>query len=214
MSVRVCLSAAMLAVSLALIPVSSARAAEPELTAEVKTAFDTRMFTVAPAEKGKTYACFTRRYDARHLAAHPDQKVSAMKLLVTAEWLDEDKVFIRNFRLNVKFRNKRDSYDSMGGCSHAIMEEAGGEVRLSCGVDCDGGGIGIAMSKDNDATVVRLEHVRVWTHGKDLDDDDIEKRGLNAGKDDGMFRLDRTSLDDCAPLISDRQELAELRGKK
>lgn len=214
MSVRL-FSAAMLAATVCLIPANGLRAAEPdEVTAEAKTAFDTRMFTVAPAEKGKTYACFTRRYDARHLAAHPAQTVSAMKLLVTAEWLDEDKAFIRNFRLNVKFRNKRDSYDSLGGCHHAMMEEANGEVRLGCGVDCDGGGIGIAMNKDNDATIVRLEYVRVWTHGKDLDDDDIEKRGLNAGKDDGMFRLDRASLDDCASLISDRQELAELRSKQ
>ena len=30
----------------------------------------------------KTYACFVRRYDASHLAQHPKQKVSAMKLLV------------------------------------------------------------------------------------------------------------------------------------
>lgn len=214
MSVRVCLSVAVLAASVALIPISAARAAEPELTTEAKAEFDKRMFTAEPAAKGKTYACFTRRYDARHLAAHPDQKVSAMKLLVTAEWLDEDKAFIRGFHLGVKFRNTRGSYDSMGSCSHVQMEEANGEVRLGCGVDCDGGGIGIAMNKDNDATIVRLEHVRVWTHGKDLDDDDIEKRGLNAGKDDGMFRLDRTSIDDCASLISDRQELAELRGKK
>lgn len=214
MSVRICLSAAMLVASVALIPVSGARAAEPELTAEAKTAFDTRMFTAAPVEKGKTYACFVRRYDARHLAAHPDQTVSAMKLLVTAEWLDEDKTFNRNFHMGVKFRNQRGSYDTMGGCSHAMMGEANGEVRLGCGVDCDGGGIGIAMNKDNDATIVRLERVRLWTHGKDLDDDDIEKRGLNAGKDDGMFRLDRVSLDECASLISDRQELAELRTKK
>ncbi|WP_213288494.1 hypothetical protein [Bradyrhizobium sp. sGM-13] len=33
----------------------------------------------------KTYACFVRRYDANHLAQHPKQKISAMKLLVTAE---------------------------------------------------------------------------------------------------------------------------------
>ena len=47
------------------------------------TAFDNRMFAGPLGQK--TYACFVRRYDSRHLAQHPKQKVSAMKLLVTAE---------------------------------------------------------------------------------------------------------------------------------
>src|SRR5688572_13724165 len=53
------------------------------------TAFDVRMFA-GPLNQ-KTYACFVRRYDASHLAQHPKQKVSAMKLLVTAEDAPEDK---------------------------------------------------------------------------------------------------------------------------
>lgn len=213
MSVRACLSAVALAASIALIPVNTARAAEPEaITAEAKADFDKRMFTVVPAEKGKTYACFVRRYDARHLAAHPDQKVAAMKLLVTAEWLDEDKAFMRSFRLGVTFRDKRGAYDSSGGCNHVTMEEANGEVRLGCGVDCDGGGIGIAMKDDNKSAVVRLTRVRIWQHGKDDDESAIGE--LVAGKDDNAFRLERTSLDDCRSLVTDRQELAELRRKK
>jgi hypothetical protein len=47
------------------------------------TAFDNRMF--AGPLREKTYACFVRRYDASHLAQHPRLKVSAMKLMVTAE---------------------------------------------------------------------------------------------------------------------------------
>src|SRR6478752_2743548 len=53
------------------------------------TAFDARMFGGPLGQK--TYACFVRRYDAGHLAQHPKQKVSAMKLLVTAEDAPEDK---------------------------------------------------------------------------------------------------------------------------
>ena len=45
--------------------------------------FDAKLFA-RPFDQ-KTYACFVRRYDAGHLAQHPRQKVSAMKLLVTAE---------------------------------------------------------------------------------------------------------------------------------
>jgi hypothetical protein len=53
-------------------------------------AFDNRMFAGPLSQK--TYACFVRRYDANHLAQHPQQKVSAMKLLVAAEDAPEDKI--------------------------------------------------------------------------------------------------------------------------
>ncbi len=55
-------------------------------------AFDVRMFTKPPAKKA--YACFVRRYDPDHLARHPKQKVSTMKLLVTAETPPEEKITI------------------------------------------------------------------------------------------------------------------------
>ena len=41
-------------------------------------AFDAKMFAGPLGQK--TYACFVRRYDASHLAQHPKQKVSAMKI--------------------------------------------------------------------------------------------------------------------------------------
>ena len=61
------------------------------------TAFDARMLGGPLGQK--TYACFVRRYDASHLAQHPKQKVSAMKLLVTAEDAPEDKTVNYSFRL-------------------------------------------------------------------------------------------------------------------
>jgi hypothetical protein len=214
--VRRILSVTTLAAAMALmLSASNARAADPdEISAEAKAAFDKRMFTVEPAQKGRTYACFTRRYDARHLASHPAQTVKQMKLLVTAEWSDENKAQTYSFSLGVKFRNQRVGYDSLGGCSHATMGESKGEVRLGCGVDCDGGGLGIALVKEDESAVVRLERVRIWPHGKDRDDDSPGAIGeLVAGKDDGMFRLDRASIDDCRSMVSDKDELAEMQQK-
>jgi hypothetical protein len=52
------------------------------------TILDNRMFGDPLGQK--TYACFVRRYDANHLAKHPEQKVGAMKLLVTAEDASND----------------------------------------------------------------------------------------------------------------------------
>jgi hypothetical protein len=36
-----------------------------------------------PPAEGKTFACFTRNYDGPHLAAHPGQNVTAVRMLVT-----------------------------------------------------------------------------------------------------------------------------------
>jgi hypothetical protein len=76
------------------------------------TAFDTRMFAGPLSQK--TYACFVRRYDASHLAQHPKQKVSAMKLLVTAEDAPEDKTVNYSFRLGAKYRHRAGHFDSSG----------------------------------------------------------------------------------------------------
>ena len=111
------------------------------------TAFDNRMFAGPLGQK--TYACFVRRYDAGHLAQHPTQKVSALKLLVTAEDAPEDKTVNYSFRLGFKYRHRPGNFDSSGFCNHVVTEKSGNEIRLGCGVDCEGGGIEVAMSTDD-----------------------------------------------------------------
>src|SRR5215217_1490227 len=107
------------------------------------TAFDASMFA-GPLGK-KTYACFVRRYDASHLAQHPRQKVSAMKLLVTAEIPPDDQATTNySFYLGVKYRNRAGNFDSAGSCHHSTAGEKDGEIHLGCGVECDGGGITVA----------------------------------------------------------------------
>jgi hypothetical protein len=91
-----------------------------------------------------------------------------------------------------------------------VLTKQGDEVRLGCGVDCEGGGIGIALSKDDKSAIVRLESIRVWLHDKP---DEEAERSLVAGSDDGIFRLDRTDNSECAALVTDRKELAALRHK-
>jgi hypothetical protein len=73
------------------------------------TAFYTQMFGGPLSHK--TYACFVRRYDASHLAQHPKQKVSAMKLLVTAEHAPEDKTVNYSFRLGFKYRHRAGNFN-------------------------------------------------------------------------------------------------------
>ncbi|UPK28721.1 hypothetical protein [Bradyrhizobium sp. 195] len=175
--------------------------------AEAET-FNTRMYSGAPGNEA--YACFVRRYDADHLARHPKQKVAAMKLLISAEVDKEDKELHNSFRLGFRYRHRSGDFDSSGSCNHAVFTRNGSEVRLGCGVDCEGGGIGVALSKDDKSAIVRLERVRVWQNNKP--DDDAEQ-SLVAGADDKIFRLDRTDNSECASLVTDRKELAALRHK-
>jgi len=79
------------------------------------------------------YACFVPSYDAAHLAAHPKQKVSAMKLLVTAEKIPEDAKLNHAFDLGVKYRTRKvTSIPAANATTKA--------TRSRCSVDCDGGG--------------------------------------------------------------------------
>jgi hypothetical protein len=197
------LAAAMLA-----IPAIPAHAEEEAIDKAKADAFDVRMFMKPPGNKA--YACFVRRYDGDHLARHPQQKVSAMKLLMTAEILPEETATTYSFRLGVKYRHRSGDFDSSGGCSHVAAEDAGREIRFGCGVDCDGGGIGVAMSKDDKSAIVRLERVRIWQNNKP---DEEAGNSLVAGADDKIFRLDRADVSECASLVTDRKELAAIRRK-
>jgi hypothetical protein len=167
-------------------------------------AFDARVFASPPGNK--TYACFVRQYDPDHLAHHPRQRVSAMKLLVTAKVPSDEETHNFSFRLGVKFRHRSGDFDSSGDCGHVVAEDAGNEIRFGCGVDCDGGGIDVALSKDDKSAIVRLDRIRIWHRNKPDEDD-----SLVAGADDKMFRLDRADASECASLLTDRKELAALR---
>jgi hypothetical protein len=168
-------------------------------------AFDGRMFASPPGKKAS--ACFVRRYDADHLAQHPKQKVGVMQLLVSTEIPSDPQITNYSFRLGIKYRHRSGDFDSSGDCGHVVAADTGQEIRLGCGVDCDGGGIEVALSKDDKSAIVRLERITVWQRNKPDDD----ARDALLGADDKMFRLDRAATDQCAALVTDRKELAALR---
>jgi hypothetical protein len=104
----------------------AAAASDTPVTPAEKAEFDKRMFGVEPAAKAATFACFVRKYDPDHLARHPYQKVTSMKLLYTSELFEGNTALDQHFRLGVTFRNKRGAYDSSGSCNHFRSEENGG----------------------------------------------------------------------------------------
>jgi hypothetical protein len=157
------------------------------------------------------YACFARHYDAQHLAQHPLQKVSVMKLLISAEHVPEGPKLSYSFRLGVNFRKRPGNFDSSGDCAHLTGEDAQPQgIDFGCGVDCDGGGINLNLAKDDASVIVKLESITIWK-GKDRDDG--AAMALEGGADDKMFRLDRASVDECASLATNRKELAAMRHK-
>ena len=172
--------------------------------------FAARLFAGPVDKQKKTYGCFVRRYDAAHLARHPLQKVSMMKLLVTAEMLPEAELLNFSFRVGVRFRHRPGDFDSSGECGHGrVSESADAKEQLGCSVDCDGGGITVELSPDNKSTLIKLDTIRIWRNNKP----DDEGFPLSGGADDRVFRVHRVGLEDCRSLVTDRQELAAMRRK-
>jgi hypothetical protein len=165
-------------------------------------AFDKRIFAGPVGDKAS--ACFVRRYDARHLAQHPKQKVSAMKLLVTAEKAPGEPTSYA-YHIGVQFRNKPGNFDGGSSCGHLLS--TGDEITFTCDADCGGGGLEIAMPKDDKSAIVRLEAIAVW----DRKHPDGETISLQGGADDKVFRVDRVDNKECAELLTKRDEVAELK---
>ncbi|HEX3938799.1 MAG TPA: hypothetical protein VHX43_14940 [Xanthobacteraceae bacterium] len=214
------------AIAAGLIAAAAALAPPPAPAAE-RTAdadFAKRMFA-GSVPNPKAYACFVRRYDAAHLAQHPLQKVSVMKLLIGTEKDPDFAEFQYAFRVGVNFRDRPGDFDSSGNCGHAptVTDPADANIPpqdrvtlpagldFQCNVDCDGGGIAISLANADNAAIVKLDHIRIW---KGTNPDSKAAGALEAGADDKVFRLDRTTLSDCTSLVADRKELAAMRRKR
>jgi hypothetical protein len=190
---------------------------------QLDLAFAKRVFAGGVPDP-KAYACFVRRYDDAHLVAHPLQKVSVMKLLVSTEKDPDFPVFQYAFRLGVNFRDRLGDFDSSGNCGHAptikdpdnpdippadrVTRPA--DIDFECDVDCDGGGVTVTLANGDNAVIVKLDRIRIWKGNSP----DAEAAGaLQAGDDDKVFRLDRTSVSECTSLVANRKELAAMRHK-
>jgi hypothetical protein len=168
-------------------------------------AFDSKVF--AGPIGNKAAACFVRRYDASHLAQHPKQKVSSMKLLVTAENHPKEPTSYA-YKVGVQFRGKPGNFDGGSNCSHLVDADDNKTISFNCDVECGGGGLEIAMAKDDKSAIVKLEAIGVW----DRKHPDRDAVTLEGGIDDKVFRLDRVETSECAELTGHR-EMASLQRK-
>src|ERR1700720_1370873 len=133
-------------------------------------AFAKRMFAgSAPQPKG--YACFVRRYDAAHMAQHPLQKVTVMKLLITAEMVPDDKVLEYSFRLGVNFRDRPGDVHSSRHAGPAAVTKIPdnaetvipGGIDILGGVVCDGAGVTVSLANNDASLIVKpIDRIRIW----------------------------------------------------
>jgi hypothetical protein len=180
----------------------TARAQEPKEDVD----FQQRLFGRA-LDSGQIHACFSRVYDAAHLAQHPRQNVRTMLLLVKADSDDNQPRY--ELRLGVTFRKSGAHFESAGNCGaiHDTSDVGGSAAVAHCGVDCDGGSIDVAI-KDQKSVLVSIPYgARIWRAGS-VNDSDQAKR---FGADDKAFRLDKVALTECLRLADDSKEKASMR---
>lgn len=199
-------AALLLALAVATLLPQAASAQSEDADAAKKAAFDKRIFGTATGDKAS--ACFARRYDAAHLAQHPKQKVSAMKLLLTAE-KTPDEPTVHMYRIGVQFRNKPGNFDGDSACSFLIDDEGKKETSFSCGAECGGGGFEIALAKDDKSVIVRVDTIGIY----DRKNPDGDLLTLEGGKDDKVFRLDRVDNAECAELLPKPKQTASVQRK-
>ena len=126
--------------------------------------------------------CFVRVYDKAHLAKHPDQIVTAVKLHIK-KWDDDESYF--EYALKVKIRGRNETLHTGGLCRE-------GTSGLRCWVECDGGGINV--TPHSNYVIMYLERISMATCDKDPIDGGEE---LSGGKDDRVFRLNRVNERAC-----------------
>jgi hypothetical protein len=172
-------------------------------------AFQKRLFGRVLDDK-QIHACFSRAYDAGHLAQHPRQNVRTMLLLVSAK-SEIDSGPSYELRISVTFRRSGVHFESAGDCgSIHDAADAGGSAEVAhCGVDCDGGSLDVAIKNEKSVLVSIPEGARLWRAGGD--DDSGSDGRKRFGADDKVFRLDKVALTECLRLAVDNREKASMR---
>ncbi len=151
---------------------------------------------------GVAYACFTRVYDASHMAKHPRQNVTDIALLAR---LDGHEPSYYALTLGLRLRRSRQWRTTSADCSAHGGEDA---ATIECNADCEGSPVDIKL-KDDGAVWLTFPHdASIWSPPSE-GDPVVKPTGL--GKDDLLFRLDRAAAALCAPLVTDKDEAASLR---
>jgi hypothetical protein len=131
--------------------------------------------------------CYSRAYDAAHMKAHPQQRVTAMKFLLSVAAYDPkpagattpEDLYYYTFAMSVSRRGDK-----------RLLRTSG---------DCNGGSVTLDKMPPANSLIVRLNNVSGIMMFHDCD----EGKGavvVKAGADDKVFRLDKIAADACQSL--------------
>lgn len=145
-------------------------------------------------------ACYSRVYDAAHLAKHPKQKVTEMTFRLAYYRHDPDTyapLGQRNyyFELDAKVRGQPKKLTAGGECSLRADGKS-----IFCGVECDGGGVIISRKPEPGKLLVDLEsqgYLRMTVDCDEEEADEAETYELKPGADDKQFLLTQTEASAC-----------------
>ncbi|MHA6298810.1 hypothetical protein [Devosia sp. CAU 1758] len=145
-----------------------------------------------PAEDGAA-ACWQRVYDGEHLAAHPDQQVTAMTLSMSFEKYDAADSGMHYFAVDVALRDGRRG-TTAGGCW--VYDGA-----ARCGVDCDGGGMELALDGTGNLLADLDAYGYMRVESECGGGEEAETFELLPGIDDKLFLLHRAEAKVCKSLL-------------
>lgn len=140
--------------------------------------------------------CYVRHYDKAHLTAHPKQNVTDMLIYFAKKNGDEKGSYYYSFDAQVSFRDSKKSFAFGGDCNRNADKPG---MSVSCGIDCDGGGVD-ADARDD--TSIKLD---IGENGVRLGDPEDDKplgtKGFDT--DDRTFVLQESELKNCLSVIYD-----------
>ena len=151
---------------------------------------------ILPPEPGRK-ACWRRVYDAKHLAAHRQQKVTELTFFLRVSgydagggyvFKDPDHIFY-NFAISLKRRGNKRALVTSGDCL--------GEKTVECVVDCDSGGVTIDKLPSGDGLSISLQDGGIAFGG---DCSTTTGTWVKPGADDKVFHLDPTPVEACKTL--------------
>jgi len=155
----------------------------------------------------ESFACFSRKYDDAHLAAHPQQQIAFVKALVSGYFRESPVAAGRgsfNYQVGLAFRlrGRPDTLTQVSECGAGKTKDS-----LRGGADCAGPGdqeSHLALEGDHTLVMTIPTGADLWLPGPIDKRHDVLKNPF--GRDDKVFRLARTDLTQCEDLAFDRQK--------
>ncbi len=168
----------------------------PGLAQPIEPGEERQIAELLPPEPG-TRICFARDYDEAHLKAHPHQQVQSIGFRLAYFSHDPDEYYPkgqRNYYFDLRTM-MRDSGREISAGGECVPSPDG--TNISCGVDCDGGGVLIRRAAGRGKLLVDLEATGRIRMSEGCDDE--AGIDLEPGVDDKIFLLSEVPAGSCPP---------------